>query len=226
MEVAATAHALLHDEYPNDDALLDELLTLVERACPQTAAAWPAPPPAGGAARLTLWKILSACVFYAVLLSLVGGALLLSQGDKKPILGFTFMNVLARSMQSEIPQGSLVVLKETQAAAIRISDDITFLRDAETPATHRVVGIIEDFEGSGERGFETQGVDNDAMDDEIVRGENIVGKVIFHVPRTGALLEWLRENMIITLGFTAGLILLYHLLWGAFGKKPPKGQKQ
>ncbi|MCL2300273.1 MAG: signal peptidase I [Firmicutes bacterium] len=228
MEVKDTPLALLRDEIPNDETLLDELLALVERVCPQAADGWQGyldAPPAKKQMRKKIWGILSACLFYGVLLCLVGGAFLLSQGDKKPILGYSFMNVLTWSMQSEIPQGSLVVLKKVDPGAIRITDDITFMRDPETPVTHRVIGIVEDFEGTGERGFETQGVDNDTPDFEIVGAANVIGAVKFHIPKVGAWLEWLHGHLLITLGFTAGLVLLFILLMGAFGKKPSKGRK-
>ena len=229
MEVNAPASPLLRDEIPNDEPLLDELLALVGKACPQDADGRqgdPDPPPAGRPMWRKAWSAVSAVLFYGLLLCLVGGAFLLSRGDKKPILGYSFMNVLTWSMQSEIPQGSLVILKKTDPAAIRIKDDITFMRDAETPVTHRVIGITEDFEGSGARGFETQGVDNDAPDFDIVRAENVIGTVKAHIPRAGAWLEWLNGHLLITLGFTVGLILLFILLKGAFSKKPSRGKKQ
>jgi len=223
MDVKATALALLHDEIPNDEQLLDELLALVERVSPQAAGGYPGPPSAGRSKWLKVWNIVSACLFYGLLLCLVGGALLFSQGDKKPILGYSFMNVLTRSMQSEIPQGSLVIVKKVNPGIIEINDDITFMRNAETSVTHRVIGIFEDFGETGERGFETQGVDSDAPDFDIVPAANVIGAVQFHIPMVGAWLEWLNGNLIITLGFALGFILLFILLRGAFVKKPSKG---
>jgi len=227
MEVNAAAFTLLCDEIPNDEPLLDELLALVGNVCPQAEDGFYDDTDALPAERSIWqkgWNIVSACLFYGLLLCLVGGAFLLSRGDKKPIFGYSFMNVLTWSMQSEIPQGSLVILKKVDPDTIRISDDITFMRDAETPVTHRVIGIMEDFEGTGERGFETQGVDNPAPDFDIVPAANVVGAVKTHVPRVGAWLEWLNGHLIITLGFALGLILLFILLKGAFGKKPSRGQ--
>ena len=232
MEGKAMALVLLHDEIPNDETLLDELLGLVEAVCPQVRGirVWPGypdSPSTEGAKWPKAWRIISTGLFYGLLLCLVGGAFLLSQGDKKPVFGHFFMNVLTWSMQSEIPQGSLVILKEVDPGTIQIGDDITYMRDAETPVTHRVIGITEDYEGSGERGFETQGVDNDAPDFEIVRAANVIGSVKAHIPRAGAWLEWLHEHLLLTLSFAAGLVLLFILLKGAFGKNlEERGQKR
>ena len=216
---------LLHDEIPDDEALLDELIALVDRVCPQASGGcMPDSPPASKGHKI--WGVVSSCLFYGLLLSLVAGAFLLSQGDKKPILGYSIMNVLTWSMQSEIPQGSLVIIRDVDPGTIQINDDITYMKDTHTHVTHRVIGITEDFGGSGERGFETQGVDNDTPDFDIVPAENVIGVVKAHIPRVGAWLEWLRGHLLITLGFAIGLILLFILLKGAFKKPPGDDRRQ
>jgi len=214
---------LLHEEIPDDDALLDELIALLDKINPQDSDSYRHA--SKRSARLKAWSIVSACVFYGILLSLVMGALLISQGNKKPIFGYSFMNVLTWSMQSEIPQGSLVIIKKVNPGVVEIGNDITYVKDTETAVTHRVIGIMEDYEGSGERGFETQGIENDSPDFEIVQASNVIGMVRFHVPRIGNWLEWLRNNMIITLSFTAGFIVLFILLKGALQKNPEEEKK-
>ena len=201
------------------EAELDSLLRILDR---YMKPALPSGPVAGPAARpkRRIGRTVSAILFYGLLLCLVGGAFLLSQGDKRPVFGYSFMNVITGSMQSVYPVGSLVVVKEVDSGAIRIGDDITFARKDETAVTHRVIDITEDYEGTGERGFETQGVDNDAPDFEIVRAVNVVGVVKTHVPKVGQWLEWLRGNLVIALGFPAGILLLAILLKGAFKKTP------
>ena len=201
------------------EAELDSMLRILDRYMEPAHGRSPVAAPAARPER-RLGKIISNVLFYGLLLCLVGGAFLLSQGDKRPIFGYSFMNVITGSMQSVYPVGSLVVIREVGRDAIRIGDDITFVRKDETAVTHRVIGITEDYEETGERGFETQGVDNDVPDFEIVREVNVVGVVKFHVPRVGQWLEWLRGNLVITLGFTAGILLLAILLKGAFKKTP------
>jgi signal peptidase len=198
---------------------LDSMLRILDRYMKPADRRSPAAGP-NARPRSRLGKIIADVLFYALLLCLVGGAFLLAQGDKKPILGYSLMNVITGSMQSVYPVGSLVVVKETDSDTIQIGDDITFVKEDETAVTHRVIGITDDYEGTGERGFETQGVDNDAPDFDIVRAVNVVGVVKCHVPKVGQWLEWLRSNLVITLCFTAGILLLAILLKGAFKKIP------
>lgn len=206
-----------------NEAELDSMLRILDRYMQPVGGPQPMSGPVALPARSVkkrVGKIVSGILFYGLLLCMVVGAFLLSQGDKKPILGYSFMNVITGSMQSVIPMGSLVVVREADRNTIQIGDDITYMKDAETMVTHRVIGITEDYEGSDERGFETQGVDNDAPDFEIVRATNVVGVVKHHVPKLGQWLEWLRGNLVITLCFTGGFVLLAILLKGAFTKTP------
>ena len=204
---------------------INGMLRLLDR-CMKTADRRGGVPAARRKAGGRAGKIIFDVLFYGLLLCLIGGALLISRGSKKPVFGYSFMNVISGSMQSVYPVDSLVVIKGVDKNTIRIGDDITYMKDAETAVTHRVIGITEEYDGSGERGFETQGVDNDAPDFEIVRAANVVGVIKYHVPKVGQWLEWLRGNLAITLCFTAGIVLLVILLKGAFKKAPDDKNKQ
>ncbi|MCL2106639.1 MAG: signal peptidase I [Oscillospiraceae bacterium] len=209
---------------------MDKLIDLLDaclgaRAEPEAPWGLPAAPgpgkrPAGYARKATARKIISAVLFYGLLSMLVLGAFLISRGDKKPVFGYTFANVLTWSMQPEIPQGSLVIIKDVDPDTLEIGDDITYMQNAETSVTHRIIGITEDLGGTGQRGFETQGIDNDAPDFELVPAVNVVGKVVFHAPLLGEWLDILRRNLLLFAGFTAGLILLAVFLRGALKKGP------
>ena len=170
-------------------------------------------------------KIMSAVTFYGFIICLLCGAFLISQGNKKTVLGYSFMSVLTWSMQSEIPQGSMVIIKQVDANTLQVGDDITYMKDAHTSVTHRVISITENYEETGARGFTTQGIENDTPDFEIVPAVNVVGKVVFHIPRLGEWLTWLREHLMIMLLFTAGCILFVLLLKGALQKSPTEQEK-
>ena len=216
---------LSREDIPNDDALIDELISLVDFACPQLGHGLFSELPAKTQAiSKKAWRIASAAVFYGLLFLLIVGAVFISQGEKIPVLGYSFMNVLTWSMEPDIPQGSLVIIRETDPNAIQVGDDITFMKNPDTSVTHRVIGIREEYNGSGERGFETQGIANDTPDFEIVPAVNVAGVVMYHVPRLGSWLAWLRGNLLITGGFAAGAVLLYVLLKAALKKPGEKKQ--
>ena len=222
---------LRFEDIPDDEALLDELITLVDEKLTPLDPGWPElsdislpePKPDKQASRKKVRKIVADVLFFGFLIFLIVGAFFISQGDKKPVFGYSLMNVLTWSMEPEIPQGALVIVKETDPNAIQIGDDITYMKDSETSVTHRVIGITENFGNTGERGFETQGIANDTPDFDIVPADNVAGVVKAHVPLLGSWLTWLRTNLLLTLGFTVGLVLLFILLKGALKKPPEEG---
>jgi signal peptidase I len=161
-------------------------------------------------------NLVSIVLFYAALAALVVGVYLFASGGKGTIFGYTYMNVISSSMQSVLPKGSLVIVKEVDPKSIAVGNDITFINSEQMSVTHRVVSIMEDYEGTGERGFETKGVNNDEADFEIVQAANVVGVVKMHFPGVGDLLMWIRENPVMSIGFFFGCVLLSFLIKGVF----------
>ena len=223
---------LRYEDIPDDNAFCDELIALVDHAVLRDDNnIWSGQALSEASAQAQsvgkkAWPIISAVLFYGLLATLIAGALFISQGDKKPVFGYSFMNVLTWSMEPDIPQGSLVIVKQVAPGEIKIGDDVTYMVDPETSVTHRVIGIRENFEGSGERGFETQGIANDAPDFEIVPAVNVAGVVKARVPLLGSWLSWLRENLLITAVFTIGIVVLVILLRGALRKSPVEEKKK
>jgi signal peptidase I, archaeal type len=124
------------------------------------------------------------------------------------ILGYFFFEVLTTSMQSEIPQGSLVLVHEVKAEDIKKGDDITFLVDDKgTTFTHRVIRVIDNYDERGQVRFQTQGIENPLPDSEIVVADNIIGKVVWHLPFFGQSLTWVKTNWWICASVIVGIAL-------------------
>lgn len=141
--------------------------------------------------------------FYLVLFSIVVVLATLFSGGKdserpRNIAGYSPMTVLTRSMQSVYPQNSFIVSKVTDPKDLKIGEDITYIKENNTTVTHRIVGINENYMGTGKRGFETKGVENPRKDEEVVRAENVVGKVVFSNVLLGNLLIFVRENLVLS----------------------------
>jgi signal peptidase len=143
-------------------------------------------------------RVLSAirdALFFPLLLGILAAGLLC--GARGGLFGFSVYTVLSGSMQRELPQGSLIVVRQTDPAQIQIGDDITFYSDipagadTETTVTHRVVRVLEGYAG-GERGFETRGLENPLPDRTIVRAGDVVGRVAFHLPGIGGALFFIK----------------------------------
>jgi signal peptidase len=149
-------------------------------------------------------------LFYAVLVLMVVSALIYSaQGRRGGLMGVSVYTVLTGSMQRALPQGSLLVVTRTDPEDIRVGDDITFYPGGDAAVTHRVVEVLEDYEG--ERAFRTQGTENPSPDGNPVKAPQVAGRVLFHIPWLGAALYWLREHWYLALPLAGVLLALSFL---------------
>jgi signal peptidase len=164
-------------------------------------------------------------VLFAVLIVLFAfyGA---GSGTPRSLMGYSAMRVLTSSMQDEIPKDSLIITKNVAPASLKIGDDITFLVDADTTVTHRIVGIQENFANTGARGFQTQGIMNGSPDREIVPAQNVVGIVVFHNLFLGQVLSFIKENVLWIGLFAALFVGLFAALRIAFSKDGARGRKR
>ena len=95
--------------------------------------------------------------------------------------------VLTGSMAPAIDPGDVVIVGERDPSSIQEGDVITFVRgDAETPVTHRVVGVEE---GDAGVAFETKGDANAEVDASPVPASNVLGVVILTIPYIGYVVQ-------------------------------------
>jgi len=113
--------------------------------------------------------------------------------------------VLSGSMEPTIGTGDVILVEDASASEVSEGDVITYRREADTrPTTHRVVGVVE---ADGERAFRTKGDANGAPDQELVRPDDVEGRV----PTVGGtLLAIPYVGYVVTFaGTRAGFLLLF-----------------
>lgn len=101
--------------------------------------------------------------------------------------------VLSASMGSALPVGSLAVV--VPQAEYQVGDVVTFkIPDAGELLTHRINSVkvskchcVTVEATDGVRVYETQGDANNVADDWELTDDDIVGKVVFHIPYLGYL---------------------------------------
>ena len=204
---------------PMPDKLGEKREPVGQESKPQHSASAKAGPKKGRA-----WKIMGECVFYGLLLLLILTALFIrttSDGSPRSLAGYSGMIVLTESMQSEIPKGSLVIAKTVDPDMLQIGDDITYMANQTTSVTRRIVGIIENYENTGQRAFTTQGIMNAQPDKQPVPAVNVVGKVVFHSETLGLAASFIRSYWPLLLLVLAVGLALIHVL-GRIFKSPPK----
>lgn len=141
-----------------------------------------------------------------LVLLLLGLGLLLVLGSFSP-KGFTARVVLSGSMEPAISTGSVIFTLPRDA--YEVDDVITFRSDARavTPTTHRVVEVKPDPLGNI---YTTKGDANDTNDLATVRQGQVMGKVLFHVPYLGYVLDFAKQpvGFVVLIGFPALLIVI------------------
>ncbi len=122
--------------------------------------------------------------------------------------GYSAFVVLTGSMEEVIPKGSLVFTKKVDPLELNVGDDITYMVSESTTVTHRIIEIEENYLGTGERAFRTQGVMNKDPDRNPVAAVNVVGKVIYHNKALGTVVNYGQDNWPLIIFFT-GVFLFF-----------------
>ena len=101
------------------------------------------------------------------------------------LFGLQGFTVESNSMAPAYPVDSFVLVKNTAPESIKPGDVITYVFNNEgLLVTHRVVSADAD-----NHTFKTKGDNNNAPDASPVLWENVVGKVVFGVPKVGSVLR-------------------------------------
>lgn len=166
-------------------------------------------------------KIVSDVLFYLVLLIMIFTAFAYktSQGSSMNFFGYSFFHVKTGSMQNTIPKGSFIVVKKTNADAVRIGDDITFYQSENTIVTHRVIEVDENYQSQGVRAFKTKGTNNPTPDKSVVYAVNVIGVVRHVLPKAGFVVDYLSRNLLKVIIFFVIATLLSFSLRVFFGSK-------
>lgn len=133
-----------------------------------------------------------ACSIFVLL-----SVLMTPKGEVPNICGYSFMQVLTGSMEPNIPVSSIIAVKRVDVDEIKVDDVISFYSDDPllqgNVNTHRVIQIMEE---DGNITFQTKGDANAIADRYAVRGEKIVGKVIFSSLLLGKTIRVLKNPIV------------------------------
>lgn len=123
------------------------------------------------------FHILSSIMFYIIvilcMLSLINRWIF--KDTDQSIFGYRAVCVLSGSMEETLSVGDIVLIREEENYK---KDDIISFREENTIITHRIIEITDD-------GFITKGDANNAVDSEVVKQKDIIGKKILIIPWIG-----------------------------------------
>lgn len=144
-------------------------------------------------------KAIGNILFYAILVTLLSVSLIMikcvKEGKQPTIMGNKFFTVLTGSMEPAIMTGDLIIVKETAPEAIVAGDVITFgSTSSENVTTHRVKEVINE---NGQIQYITQGDANNVQDPSPIPSQVLIGKVVKCVPKLGAVMAWMKSNLML-----------------------------
>ncbi|MDR0884337.1 MAG: signal peptidase I [Oscillospiraceae bacterium] len=162
-------------------------------------------------------------LFYLAIALCLVGAVLWRGNAGGTFFGYRMFAVTSGSMQREIPQDALVLVKEATAADIALGSDITFIRSDGEIVTHRVVEINNSVPETP--AYRTKGLENEMIDAETVYLGNVLGTVQNTVPKLGGVLLFVKENLPL-LGALFGALLLLSFSLRLLFEKPAQATTQ
>lgn len=109
------------------------------------------------------------------------------------LLGIQTFVVLSGSMEPHYHVGSVIYVKDVPPDSLQVGDDISFLLNQKTVATHRIVEILPDSDDPTVFYFRTKGTNNDVVDANLVHSKNVLGKVVGTIPLLGYLFDFVQH---------------------------------
>ncbi len=110
-------------------------------------------------------------IFISIILSLIVYYGITNKSLLIDIGGLSILTVSSNSMQPELAVGDIIIIKK--CSDYKINDIITYSVDEQYLVTHRII----EKEGNN---FYTKGDSNNVSDSEIVKIENVKGKLIYN----------------------------------------------
>ena len=156
-------------------------------------------------------KIFYNILFYGFLTILIAFLLLGFFAKKSDsgisIGGYRVYDILTGSMSPTINIDDLVIVKEVKPEEIEVNDIITFgSTNSDNITTHRVKEIINE---NNAIKYVTQGDANNVEDPSPVQSDVLIGKVVKFVPKVGAVMAWMKNNLTKIIIFVVALMALF-----------------
>ena len=135
------------------------------------------------------------------------------QGKNPP---FGLYTVISPSMTPNIDVYDVVFVEKASEKNLKVDDVITFYSTnamfGNTPITHRIVEIL-DVPNTGTM-YRVKGDANESADNEKVIPQNIVGKVVFKIPKLGKVQFFLasKKGWLLAIIIPSVVILIYDII--------------
>lgn len=183
----------------------------------------PKPTPKQKSAFMRVWNV------FTTLLVAVAVVLAVTLAGVR-LVGLQVFTVLSGSMEPVYHVGSLIYVKTIDPADLVVGDDISFMLDEDTVATHRIVGIVPDENDPSVLRFRTKGTANEQEDGSLVHYKNVIGKPVFTIPYLGYIANYIQNPPGTYIAVSIGAVVMFlvflpDLFGGEDEPKKPKKKK-
>ncbi len=133
--------------------------------------------------------------FYTIIMSYI------NKGDTPSVFGYQTAVVISGSMSPAIEVDDLVIIEATDSYDV---GDIIAYKTENSRVTHRVIEVKPD-------GYITQGDANNAPDQNLIPNKNVIGEVVYIIPKVGKAISFLQSplGMMMVVLLAGGAILLF-----------------
>jgi len=152
-------------------------------------------------------------VILALIIATVFVQTLVSPNKIPSIFGYKPFIVLTGSMESELYEGDLAIVKDVDVKTLQKNEIIAFRENEKYVVTHRIVDVIEK---DGAKAFITKGDNNNIQDEGSVSLDNIEGLYVYKISGFGNVLLVMQSP--ITLCITLIIIVAAGSIWIMHGK--------
>lgn len=130
--------------------------------------------------------------------------------NSSSFFGYRWYKILTSSMSPEIKAGDIVFVSMDKDD-LHSGDVITFntTTDDSATLTHRIYEIEYI---NGVKTYTTKGDANEDVDLIKITDENIIGKVVFTVPKLGKIIDWITAHKLLICIIAGAIIIAYVLL--------------
>lgn len=153
------------------------------------------------------WKIAFNIIFYLSTATLVIMTLLIVLPDLN-VMGFSVLRVVTASMEPELPQDSLILIRQNETDNLEIGQIATYMDEEDgLLRTLRILDIEKDDNGNNVVfKFGADAVPNQIY--QVVSSDNIVGRVIFVSYAIGQALLLLHSRFLLIIFTTISLLIV------------------
>ena len=166
-----------------------------------------------------IMKIISSAIFVVLVLLIILIVFyivrvnFLASNDKLGEVKINFYTILTQSMYPTIKAGDVVITYKEDNNKYNDGDVITFVSEQNggITITHRVDEV---YNVNNSYSYKTKGDNNNAPDNEITSGDNVLGKVVVKIPKVGYIQQFLvsKTGWIVAVVLPCLGIVIYDIL--------------